>query len=31
MDIGSCKSEKITPDGRRQPEFYNASVFIKLL
>ena len=31
MDIGSCKSEKIAPDGRGLEQFYDASMFIKLL
>ena len=30
MDIGSCKSEKIAPDGRRRQMFYDTSVFVKL-
>lgn len=30
MDIGSCNSEKIAPDGRRRQVFCDTSVFIKL-
>ncbi len=29
MDIGSCNSEKIAPDGRRYIKFYKLSVFVK--